>query len=186
MASWMDTAAFVASDPGRVAIVIGLAQADQALDELTLAQMAGMLVQRIAGQPVETAVIVKHITDLAGEGLLERDDAGFRWQLTALGTLVSRQWAPGNIDPPGNNALHPAEIRAWRDRMLAQLEDDGTLAQQAGVEHDELLAVQGGRLTELRVLNRVLGEEELPGWLWKLAQERQAMEQRGGDATGNE
>jgi hypothetical protein len=179
MASWMETAASVASDPGRVAVIIGLAQAEQALDEVTLSQMAGMLVQRIAGQPVETAIVLKHINDMAAEGLLERDDSGFRWQLTALGTLVSRQWAPGNIDPPGNNSLHPAEIRAWRDRMLAQLEDDGKLADQAGIEREELLAVQGGRLTELRVLNRVLGEEALPGWLWKLAQERQ-----GDDAAG--
>ena len=49
-----------------------------------MAQTAGLLYQRIVGQPVETAIVLKHVTDLAGQGLLERDDSGFRWRMTAL------------------------------------------------------------------------------------------------------
>jgi hypothetical protein len=171
MASWMDTASYVAEDPVRVAVVIGLAQADQAMDELSLAQMVGILVQRIAGQAVETAVIVKHITDLASHALLERDESGFRWQLTPLGTLVSRQWAPGTVEPPGDAPLQPADIRAWRDRMLAQLDGDGQLADRAGIAREEMLVVQGARLTELRVLNRILAEDKVPAWLQSMVEQ---------------
>jgi hypothetical protein len=172
MTSWMETAAYVAGDPARVAVLVALAQADQSLDELSLAQVAGLLYQRIAGQPLETAVILKHIGDLTGSSLLERDSSGFRWQLTALGTLVGRQWAPGAVEPPGGAPLSTAETRAWRDRLISQLEDDASLAERAGIAVEELLAGQAARLAELRVLNRVLGEETLPGWLREMAGRR--------------
>lgn len=174
MASWMETAGYVASDPARVAVLVSMAQADRALDEMTLAQGAGLLYQRITGQVLETVVLIKYITDLAGAGLLVRDDSGFRWVTTPLGTLVSRQWAPGMVEPPGDEPLGTDDVRAWRDRLIAQLEDDASLARQAEIELDEVLAGQAARLAELRVLNRVLGEEELPGWLWAMAQMRGA------------
>ena len=163
--AWMETATWVVAEPARVAVMIGLAQADRPLDDISLAQVAGMLYQRITGNVLETALLVKHITDLAHHGLLQRDDTGFRWQMTPLGTLVSRQWAPGAVEPPGNHALETSEVRAWRDRLIEQLEDDEDYADEAGISREELLAGQGARLAELRVLNRVLGEENLPAWL---------------------
>jgi hypothetical protein len=169
MTSWVETAAYVASDPARVAVLVAMTQAEQPLDELALAQVAGLLYQRITGQPLETAVMLKHITDLAGSSLLERNSSGFRWQLTALGTLVGRQWASGAVEPPGNAPLSTAETRAWRDRLVSQLEDDASLAERAGIAVEELLAGQAARLAELRVLNRVLGDEALPGWLQEMA-----------------
>jgi hypothetical protein len=170
MASWMESTSYVASDPVRVAVVIGVSQSEQALDEVSVSQMAGMLVQRMTGKPVETAIVIKAIRDLADHGLLKHDESGFRWTLTPLGTLVSRPLAPTDIEPEGNEPLTTDEIRAWRDRMLSQLEEDARLIDAAGVPREELMAVQGARLTELRVLNRVLAEQELPGWLWAVAQ----------------
>lgn len=163
--SWMEAAAWAASDPGRVATLVVLAQTGQALDEVSLAQNAGLVHQRITGQPVETALLVKHVRDLAERELLARDDSGFRWALTPLGTLVSRQWAPGAIEPPGDEPLDIGAVRVWRDRLVAQLNEDAALGEQAGIAPEELLAGQSARLAELRVLNRVLGEESLPAWL---------------------
>jgi hypothetical protein len=173
MASWVEKASYAAADPGRVAVLVAIAQAEQvaAIDELTLANAAGMLYQRITGQAVETARILAFITDLAANGLLRRDSSGFRWELTPLGTLVSRQWATGAVEPPGTHALETDEIRGWRDQLIAQMDADASLAEEAGIAVEELLAGQGSRLAELRVLNRVLGEEELPGWLRVMAGE---------------
>lgn len=169
MVSWMETAGYVASDPARVGLMIALAQTGQPLDELSLSQMAGMLYQRITGHAVETAFLIKHITDLAGQGLLERDSSGFRWQMTPLGLLISRQWATGALEPEGNEPLSQQEVRGWRDRLLAQLEEDKSLAEQAGVEDEELLAGQTARLSELRVLNRIIGDDRFPDWLMAMA-----------------
>jgi hypothetical protein len=169
MASWVEKATYAAADPGRVAVLVAIAQAPGAIDELTLSSAAGMLYQRIAGQPVETARILAYINDLAANEMLRRDESGFRWELTALGTLVSRQWAPGVVEPPGDSPLNTDEVRAWRDRLVAQLDDDATLGEEAGIGPEELLAGQGTRLAELRVLNRILGEEALPDWLREIA-----------------
>lgn len=173
MASWIEKASYAAVDPGRVAVLVAIAQAEQlaAIDELTLANAAGMLYQRITGQPVETARILAFISDLAANELLRRDASGFRWELTPLGTLVSRQWTTSAVEPPGTEALGTPAVRQWRDRLISQMDDDAALATEAGIGMDELLAGQGARLAELRVLNRVLGEEELPGWLRTMAGE---------------
>jgi hypothetical protein len=50
------------------------------------------------------------------------------------------------------------------------MEDDAQLAEDAEIEREELLAGQGPRLAELRVLNRILGDDSLPGWLREMAQ----------------
>lgn len=170
MASWMESTSFVAADPVRVAVIIAVSQSSEPMDEVTLAQLAGMMVQRMTGNPVETAVVLKGIRDLSAHGLLRHDESGFRWVLTPLGTLVSRPLTQGNIEPEGQEPLSTDEIRAWRNRMLQQLEEDARLIDAAGVSREELMAVQGARLTELRVLNRILGEFELPDWLWAMAQ----------------
>lgn len=179
MASWVEKASYAAADPGRVSVLVAIAQAGEAgaIDELTLANGAGMLYQRITGQAVETARILSYITDLAANDLLRRDASGFRWELTPLGTLVSRQWAASEIEPPGNDPLETGDIRAWRDRLVAQMDDDAGLAEEAGIALDELLAGQGARLAELRVLNRILGEAELPGWLRAMADGLEAGEE---------
>jgi hypothetical protein len=173
MVSWIETVGFIASDPGKVAVIITLAQSDRPLEELAIAQTAGMLHQRITGQPVETAVLLKHTRDLSERGLIERDESGFRWRMTPLGTLVSRQWATGALEPPGAAPLATDEVRGWRDRLVAQMEEDAALGEQAGIAPEELLPGQGPRLAELRVLNRVLGEERLPAWLRALAEQEQ-------------
>jgi hypothetical protein len=149
--------------------MIALAQAGQPLDEISLAQMAGLLHQRITGQAIETAFVIKHITDLSDQSLLERDPSGFRWQLTPLGLLISRQWATGALEPEGERALSPDQIRTWRNGLIDQLEEDADLADEAGISVEELLAGQTARLAELRVLNRILGEERLPAWIAELA-----------------
>lgn len=169
MASWMESVGYIASEPARVAVMVALVQSDRPLEEMSIAQVAGLLHQRITGSPLETAVLMRHIRELAERDLLERDESGFRWRMTPLGALVSRQWASGALEPPGNAALAPAEVRAWRDRLIDQMERDAGLAEEAGIEREELLAGQGPRLAELRVLNRVLGEDRLPGWLREMA-----------------
>ncbi len=169
MASWVETASFIASSPVRVGVMIALAQTGQALDEITLAQTAGLLHQRITGQPIETAIVISQISELARQGAIARDDSGFRWQLTALGTLVSRQWAVAGLEPEGDAPLDHDEVRAWRDALLDQLEEDATLAEEAGISTEELLAGQTSMLAELRVLNRVIGDERLPEWIAALA-----------------
>lgn len=165
MGSWMETTSYVAEEPARAAVLIALAQSGQTLDEGMLSQMAGMLHQQVAGQPIETAIILKHINDLSEKGLLKRDDSGYRWDMTALGALVSRQWAPGTAEPSGNAPLSMDEVRSWRDRMIQLLDFDSGLADEAGIGREELLAAQSSRLSELRVLNRVLGDETYPNWL---------------------
>ena len=174
--SWMETTSYVAENPARAAILITLAQAGRALDEGTLAQMTGMLHQQVAGHPVETAIILRHVHDLDEKGLLQRDDSGFRWEMTSLGALVSRQWAPGSAEPQGQDALDADQIRTWRDRMVELLDFDAGLADEVGLGREELLAAQSNQLAELRVLNRVLGEERFPAWLgeWREAMANQA------------
>lgn len=163
--SWMETTSYVAENPARAAILISLAQAGRAMDENSLSQMAGMLHQQVAGHPVETALLLRHIHDLGEKNVLRRDDSGFRWEMTALGSLISRQWAPGSAEPPGSDPLELAQVRTWRDRMIELLEFDASLADEAGLTREELLAAQSNQLAELRVLNRVLGEDRFPGWL---------------------
>jgi hypothetical protein len=162
---WIEKIAFVAGTPARVAVLVGLVQSGQATDELSLAQMAGLLLQQMGGQPLETAVLLAHITDLAGQGLLERDPSGFRWRLTDTGRLVIRQLMPVDSDPPGSDPLDAEDIRAWRDRLLTQLEEEAGIASQAGYSTRDLLPGQATRLAELRVLNRILAEEKFPSWL---------------------
>lgn len=163
--SWMETTSYVAENPARAAILITLAQVGQTMDEGSLAQMAGMLHQQVAGHPIETALIFKHINDLSEKGLLVRDSSGFRWEMSPLGALVSRQWAPGSAEPPGSEPLDMGSIRTWRDRMIELLDFDYGLAEEAGITREELLAAQSNRLSELRVLNRILGEDKFPRWL---------------------
>ena len=169
MASWMESVGYIASEPARVAVMVALAQSERPLEEMSIAQMAGMLHQRITGAPLETAVLMRHIRELAERDLLERDESGFRWQMTPLGILVSRQWASGTLEPDGVVPLEQDEVRAWRDRLIAQMEEDAGLADDAEIAREELLAGQGPRLAELRVLNRVLGEDTLPAWLREMA-----------------
>ena len=169
MASWMESVGYIASEPARVAVMVALAQSERPLEEMSIAQVAGLLHQRITGTPLETAVLMRHIRDLAERDLLERDDSGFRWQMTPLGVLVSRQWASGTLEPEGTAPLSDAEVRAWRDRLIGQMEDDAGLAEAAEIEREELLAGQGPRLAELRVLNRILGDDTLPTWLREMA-----------------
>jgi len=169
MASWMESVGYIASEPARVAVMVALAQSERPLEEMSIAQMAGLLHQRITGTPLETAVLMRHIRDLAERDLLERDESGFRWQMTPLGILVSRQWASGTLEPDGMAPLSDSEVRAWRDRLISQMEDDAGLADAAEIEREELLAGQGPRLAELRVLNRILGEDTLPAWLREMA-----------------
>ncbi len=169
MASWMESVGYIASEPARVAVMVALAQSDRPLEEMSIAQVAGMLHQRITGTPLETAVLMRHIRELAERDLLERDETGFRWQMTPLGILVSRQWASGTLEPDGTAPLSDIEVRAWRDRLIAQMEEDAGLADAAEIAREELLAGQGSRLAELRVLNRVLGEDNLPAWLREMA-----------------
>jgi hypothetical protein len=169
MASWVETASFIASSPVRVGVMIALAQSGQTLDEITLAQTAGLLHQHITGQPIETAIVISLISELSRHGAIARDDSGFRWQLTAIGTLVSRQWAIASLEPEGDAPLDHDEVRAWRDALIAQLEEDSDLAEEADISPEELLAGQTSRLSELRVLNRVIGDERLPEWISALA-----------------
>ncbi|HEX5165793.1 MAG TPA: hypothetical protein VFV93_10390 [Thermomicrobiales bacterium] len=169
MASWMESVGYIASEPARVAVMVALVQSERPLEEMSIAQMAGLLHQRITGTPLETAVLMRHIRDLAERGLLERDESGFRWQMTSLGVLVSRQWASGTLEPDGTAPLAEGEVRAWRDRLIDQMEQDANLADEAEIEREELLAGQGPRLAELRVLNRVLGDNRLPDWLQEMA-----------------
>ena len=167
---WMESAAFAASEPGRVAVVVVLAEAGQPLDEMTLAQQAGLVYQNFMGQPVETAVLIRHVRDLEGRAIVARDPSGFRWELTPLGQLISRPWASGATEPPGAEPLDMDGVRAWRDRIVTQLEQDARLAEQAGIAHEELIAGLSTRLGELRVLNRILADEALPEWLRAMAE----------------
>lgn len=164
--SWFETMAWIGGDPGRAAALIALAQfGDEPQPELTLATSSGLIHQQLTGQPVETAAMLKHVFDLGARGLFERDASGFKWQLTSLGRLVSRQWISPRVEPDAQGPLSIDEVRGWRDLLCAALDDDARLADEAGLGGEELLAFQGGRLTELNVLNRVLGEQRLPEWM---------------------
>ncbi len=110
--TWIETTTYVAENPARVALLITLAQSGRALDESTLAQMAGILHQQVAGHPIETALLVRHIIELGEKGLLQRDASGFRWEMTPIGSLVSRQWAPPSAEPGGSQPLEPHQIRS--------------------------------------------------------------------------
>lgn len=170
--SWMEVMSYIAAEPARPAILIVLAQNNGApLDEYNLASRAALLHQSLAGQPVEMAVMVKHIIDLGEQGFIERAEDGYRWQMTPLGVLTSRQWVPGEIEPESNEPLSHDEVRAWRDRILQFMDHDVELAEQAGIPREEWLMTQSRRLTELVVLNKVLGEQEIPNWLRQMREE---------------
>jgi hypothetical protein len=112
--------------------------------------------------------LIKQISDLAENGFVERSEDGFRWQMTDLGTLVSRQWAPGRVEPQVPGPLEEAEVRGWRDRVIEFMDLDARLAESAGIPKEEWIMTQSQRLVEMHVLNRVLGEEALPDWLGKM------------------
>lgn len=170
--SWMETMNYVAADPGRPAVLIVLAQNNGApLDEYNLATGAGMFHQQLAGTAVETSIMVKHIIDLGEEGFLRRAEDGFKWEMTPLGILVSRQWVPGNIEPETEDPLDESQIREWRDKIIQMMDYDAGLAEEAGIPSDQWLMTQSQRLTELVVLNKVLGEQEIPQWLRKMREE---------------
>lgn len=166
--TWIETTTYVAENPARVALLITLAQTGRAMDESTLAQMGGILHQQVAGHPIETALLVRHIIELGEKGLLQRDTSGFRWELTPIGALVSRQWAPPSAEPGGTQPLEQHQIRSWRDLLIELLDFDAGLADQVGLGREELLAVQSNQLAELRVMNRILADERLPAWLEEL------------------
>lgn len=163
--SWMEMTSYVAESPGRASVLIALAQSGRAMDEGTLAQMAGILHQQVAGHPVETALLIRDIVQLGEKGLLQRDESGFRWEMTAFGALVSRHWAPASAEPDGFGPLEQDQVRAWRDGLIEILEFDAGLAEQIELGKEELLAAQSNQLAELRVLNRILGEDVFPAWL---------------------
>jgi hypothetical protein len=164
--TWMDIMAWFAGDPGRPLVLIVLAQNNGAsLDEMSLAGRAGLLHQQMTGEVVETALMVKHIIDLESGGFIERDAGGFRWQMTSLGVLVSRQWVAGDVEPREQGALAESEIRAWRDRIITVMDHDAQIAEEAGVDRNEWVLTQSQRLVEMHVLNRVLGEHKMPEWL---------------------
>ncbi len=163
---WMETMAWFTSNQFRPLVLIVLAQNNGApLDEMNVAGRAGLLHQQMTGDVVETAIMVKQIIDLEEAGYIQRASDGFRWEMTDLGTLVSRQWLPGDIEPQTGDALSPEEIRTWRDRVITFMEHDAELAERAGIATDEWIMTQSQRLVEMHVLNRVLGEQRMPQWL---------------------
>jgi hypothetical protein len=180
----METMAWFTASPFRPLVLIVLAQNNGApLDEMNLAGRAGLLHQQMTGQAVETAVLIKEIIDLEQQGYIQRAADGFRWEMTDLGVLVSRQWVAGDIEPRGSGALDQGEVRGWRDRVIAVMEHDAELAERAGIERDEWLMTQSQRLVEMHVLNRVLGEERMPSWLQKM---RASVEGRMTDAADDD
>lgn len=164
---------YIASEPGRTSVLIVLAQqAGTPIDEQQLASNASILHQNLTGQAIEMAVALKHVRDLGQQGYLERAEDGLRWKMSPLGTLVSQQWIPAHVEPPGQDALDESEVRGWRDRVLGQMEQDVELARQAGFPQEEWLLTQNQRMTELVVLNRVLGEQKMPSWFEELQQQQ--------------
>ena len=164
--SWMEVMTWFTANPYRPLVLIVLAQNNgEPLDEMNLASRAGMMNQQMTGQVVETAVMIKQVTDLEEGGYIERAPDGFRWQMTDLGILVSRQWAPGEVEPLEAGPLDQDAVRAWRDRVITFMDHDAGLAESAGLDRSEWLMTQSQRLVEMHVLNRVLGEEEMPEWL---------------------
>jgi hypothetical protein len=168
----METMAWFTSNQFRPLILISLAQNNGApLDEMNLAGRAGLLHQQMTGNVVETAVMIKQVIDLEEAGYIQRAPDGFRWEMTDLGTLVSRQWLPGDIEPESAEALKPEEVRLWRDRVITFMEHDAELANRAGISRDEWVMTQSQRLVEMHVLNRVLGEQRMPQWLMEMREE---------------
>lgn len=166
---WMESMAWFAESPFRPLVLIALAQSNGApVDEISLASQAGLLHQQVAGQPVETAVMIKQIIDLEERGYIQRASDGFRWEMTDLGMLISRQWAGLDIEPRTVGALDQDDVRAWRDRVITVMEHEAELAERAGIERDEWVMTQSQRLVEMHVLNRVLGEQRMPNWLQEL------------------
>jgi hypothetical protein len=167
--SWMEVMGWFTSNPYRPLVLIVLAQNNgQPLDEMNVAGRAGLIHQQMTGEVVETAVLIKQIVDLGENGYIERANDGFRWQMTNLGVLVSRQWVPGDIEPPGTEALGENDISAWRDRIITFMDHDANLAESAGIEQSDWFMTQSQRLVEMHVLNRVLGETRMPDWLIKM------------------
>lgn len=164
--SWMEVMTWFTANPYRPLVLIVLAQNNgQPLDEMNLASRAGLMHQQMTGQVVETAVMIKQVVDLDEGGYIERAEDGFRWQMTDLGILVSRQWAAGEVEPRETGPLEQEAVRGWRDRVITFMDHDARLAESAGIERNEWLMTQSQRLVEMHVLNRVLGEEEMPEWL---------------------
>jgi len=167
--NWIQIMNWLMDSPHRPLVLIVLAQNNgQPLDEINLAARAGLLNQQVTGEVVETAVMVKQVLDLEAEGYVEHASDGFRWQMTDLGMLASRQWAPGEIGPQVAGPLEAAEIRGWRDRVIEVMDHDAKLAEKVGIDKQEWIMTQSQRLVELQVLNRVLGEESLPEWLVRM------------------
>jgi hypothetical protein len=164
--SWMEVMTWFTANPYRPLVVIVLAQNNgEPLDEMNLASRAGLMNQQMTGETVETAVMIKQVVDLDEGGYIKRADDGFRWELTDLGILVSRQWAPGDVEPRESGPLDQAAVRAWRDRVITFMDHDAKLAKSAELDRSEWLMTQSQRLVEMHVLNRVLGEEKMPEWL---------------------
>ena len=164
--SWMQTMAWFTESPYRPLVLIVLAQNNGApLDEMNLASRAGLLNQQMTGDIVETAVMIKQVTDLEAGGYIARADDGFRWQMTSLGILVSRQWVGGDVEPREEGPLDHDAVRAWRDRVIQFMDHDAQLAAEAGIDQSEWVMTQSQRLVEMHILNRVVGEEKMPDWL---------------------
>jgi hypothetical protein len=159
----MEIMTWITESPFRPLVLIVLAQEhDRPVDEFNIARQVGMIHQQMSGEPVETAVIVKQVRDLEREGYVELAQDGFKWQLTDLGLIVGRQWAPGNYEPDDAGPLGFDAIRAWRDRIIAAIDVEVRMARDAGIDASEWLMTQSQRLVEMHVLNRVLGEEKTP------------------------
>ncbi len=162
----MEIMGWFTSSPYRPLVLIVLAQNNgDPLDEMNLASRAGLMNQHMTGEAVETAIMINQINELESQNFIERSDDGFRWVMTNLGVLVSRQWVPGDIEPREEGPLEQSAVRSWRDRVLAFMDHDAKLAESAGIEQGEWLMTQSQRLVEMHVLNRVLGEEKMPEWL---------------------
>lgn len=175
--NWMDVMRWFTSNTYHPLIAIVLAQNDgEPMDELNLAGRAAIMNQQMTGEVIETAVVVKHIMDLAEKGFLERAPDGFRWQLTDLGLLVSRQWAPGNVEPAEQGPLDHDAVRGWRNRVIEMMDSDAELAKKVGIDQQEWMMTQSQRMVELHVLNRILGEDALPNWLVRMRSDPDAAE----------
>ncbi|CAN5491610.1 hypothetical protein BH23CHL2_BH23CHL2_00770 [soil metagenome] len=167
---WTEIMTWITSNPYRPLVLIVLAQEqDSPVDEFNIARQVGMINQQMSGKVVETAVIVKEIRDLREAGYVELAGDNFRWRLTELGSLVSRQWVPGDVEPEGSGPFDTETIQGWRDRVVLLLERDAETARAADIEQNEWAMTQTPRLVEMHVLNRVLGEDRVPSWLSRMS-----------------
>lgn len=167
---WTEIMTWITSNPYRPLVLIVLAQEqDSPVDEFNIARQVGAINQQMSGQVVETAVIVKEVRELQEAGYIELADDNFRWTLTDLGRLVSRQWVPGDVEPEGPGPLDTETIQGWRDRVISLLERDAETARAADIEQNEWAMTQTSRLVEMHVLNRVLGEDRVPSWLARVS-----------------